>query len=178
MWPDDYFEWAERSRGILENMVRNHLYGWYSAWIMIREYRAEVNRLAAKAVHNAFDAASERRGYRNYFENEQQFRKWIGCMAFRAALGIVLLFETAKVNALGDEHRRLLVMTYIDQLRDGDIGPLLGIMPADVAPRPGPAGLPGPLVAVPSRAMNNQRPGNGMSDSRPGRRNPGEFAGE
>ena len=97
----------------------------------------QIPDLTEPALHQTFDTVADRQRHRGYFSTEQEFRNWMKAMALRAAMEGLLRHPRVEpwLLHLSSDHRRLLVMMWLDQLSLGDIAGVLGTTQDDVRQR-------------------------------------------
>jgi DNA-directed RNA polymerase specialized sigma24 family protein len=99
-----------------------------------RRLSAQPARLAALALRHAFDTANDRRRFPGYFPDERTFGLWLVVTGLREGYRLLLRHRVveAELQHLPADQCRLLGMTYLEQLCDGDIASFLQIPPSNV----------------------------------------------
>jgi DNA-directed RNA polymerase specialized sigma24 family protein len=130
MWPDDFIDWAIRQRPRALNLVNLGLLGPLGA----TRLSAESSRLAELALRHALDVANDRRRFPSYFLNEQEFGLWLVVTGLREGYRLLLRHRGVEneLRRLPAEQCRLLVMTFLEQLPDGDLASLLRVLQVNV----------------------------------------------
>jgi hypothetical protein len=127
VWPDDYIDWALQSRppvlGVVAHTLDTLLRG------AAQRLRRDIGRLAERSVTAAFRRAHRRQQYPRYFRDQAGFQRWLGMVAVRQALRLLLRhrFVRRPLNLLPDDQRQVLGMLYLDQLTYGDLASILQV---------------------------------------------------
>ena len=127
MWPDDYIDWALQARPDVLTVVHGAL-----DVLLTRaapRLRRAIPELSDRATRAAFRQAYRLRHYPEYFRDRAEFRRWLGVVAIRQAIRLLLRRRLVgrALNLLPGDQRRVLGMIYLDQLSYGDVAAVLQI---------------------------------------------------
>jgi DNA-directed RNA polymerase specialized sigma24 family protein len=130
-WPDSYIDWARNAKPVLAQQVATSLRNLLLPNSLPAD---ETKELAEQAALEAFNLAYGHQRDPGYFQDENQFKLWLGTVAFREALRLLLRHDRVEpqLHALPGDQCQLLGMVYLDRLFYGDVAPILRIRPDEV----------------------------------------------
>jgi DNA-directed RNA polymerase specialized sigma24 family protein len=133
-WPDDYIDWGRRARDELRQQVAAALNSLLSPHPLPGE---EIKELVDLAVLEAFNLAYGHQRDPEYFPDESRFRLWLGVVAVREAVRLLLRHDRVepRLHQLPTDQYRLLGMVYLDRLIYGDVATVLQLSADEVRRR-------------------------------------------
>jgi hypothetical protein len=130
LWPEDYIDWGRQTkpkltsdiRELLSRLARQSLVG------------NAVADLADEAVRRAFAIIDSWRRYDGLIGDAVQFRRLLLALGMAEGLRLFLNHEyvASRVQQLGLERCRAVLLRYAAGLSPGDVAPVLGISTEEI----------------------------------------------